>query len=136
VIFKKGGNILMEWTLTGLFCISALLLIISIVKSSRASKEEHKEIDQVHITLMKEINAIQESVRDVELNIEVVMKDPGIKLSSEQQLFMHDVLDLYKRNYSIESIAGMKKVPESEIEQLLAPYQKLKDERRKVANEN
>lgn len=126
----------MEWTLAGLFGISALLLIISIVKSSRASKVEQKEIDQVHITLMKEINAIQESVRDVELNIEVVMKDPGIQLSSEDQLFMHDVLDLYKRNYSIESIAGMKKVPESEIEQLLAPYQKLKEERRKVANEN
>lgn len=126
----------MEWTLAGLLGISALLLMISISKSSRASKVEHNEIDQVHISIMKEINAIQESVRNVELDIEVVMKDPGIQLSSEEQLFMHDVLDLYKRNYSIESIAGMKQVPESEIEKLLAPYQKLKEERRKVANEN
>jgi hypothetical protein len=126
----------MEWTLAGLFGISALLLVFSILKTTQASKEEHNAIDQIHVSMMKEINAIQDSVRNVELDIEVVTNDPGIQLSSEEQLLMREVLDLYKRNYSIESIAGMKEVTESEIELLLAPYLNQKDERRKVANEN
>jgi hypothetical protein len=126
----------MEWTLAGLFGISAILLIISIVKASHASKVEHNEINLIHISTMKEINAIQESVRNMELDIEVVINEAGIQLSSEEKLFMREVLDLYKRNYSIESIAEMKQVPVSEIEQLLAPFQKLKDEGRKVVNEN
>ncbi|WP_307410058.1 hypothetical protein [Neobacillus ginsengisoli] len=126
----------MEWTLVGLFGVSAILLVISILKSSHASKVEHKQIDMVHIDIMKEINAVQESIRNIELDIEVVMNDAGITLSTEEKLFMREILDLYKRNYSIESIAEMKKVTENEIEQMLAPFQKLKDERRKVANEN
>ncbi|MDQ0200204.1 hypothetical protein J2S10_003387 [Neobacillus ginsengisoli] len=127
---------MMEWTLVGLFGVSAILLVISILKSSHASKVEHKQIDMVHIDIMKEINAVQESIRNIELDIEVVMNDAGITLSTEEKLFMREILDLYKRNYSIESIAEMKKVTENEIEQMLAPFQKLKDERRKVANEN
>jgi hypothetical protein len=126
----------MEWTLAGLFGISAILLIVSIVKASHTSKVEHNEINLIHISTMKEINAIQESVRNIELDIEVVINEAGIQLSSEEKLFMREVLDLYKRNYSIESIAEMKQVPVSEIEQLLAPFQKLKDEGRKVVNEN
>nr|WP_066062765.1 hypothetical protein [Neobacillus soli] len=126
----------MEWTLAGLFGISIILLIISILKSTHALKVEHNEIDQIHIATMKEINAIQDSIRNIELDIEVVMQEAGIQLSSEEKLFTREVLDLYKRNYSIESIAGLKQVTESEIEQLLAPYQKLKDEGRKVADEN
>ncbi|WP_342351990.1 hypothetical protein [Neobacillus soli] len=127
---------MMEWTLAGLFGISIILLIISILKSTHALKVEHNEIDQIHIATMKEINAIQDSIRNIELDIEVVMQEAGIQLSSEEKLFTREVLDLYKRNYSIESIAGLKQVTESEIEQLLAPYQKLKDEGRKVADEN
>jgi hypothetical protein len=126
----------MEWTLGGLFGVSAILLVISILKSSHALKVEHKQIDMVHIDIMKEINAVQESIRSIELDIEVVMNEAGISLSTEEKLFMREILDLYKRNYSLESIAEMKQVTVNEIEQMLAPFQKLKDERRKVANEN
>lgn len=113
----------MEWTLAGLFVLSAVLLFISIIKTSHAAKVEHNEVNQIHISTMKEINAIQDSIRNIGLDIEVVIKETGIQLSSEEQVFMREVLDLYKRNYSIESIAGMKQVPESQIEQMLAPYQ-------------
>lgn len=126
----------MEWTLAFLFGISALLLIISIIKNRKASKAEQKGIDMVHVSLVKEINDIQEAIRNIELDIEVVMKEAGVQLSAQEKLFMREVLDLYKRDYSIASIAEKKQVPESEIEQLLAPYQALKSERRKVANEN
>jgi hypothetical protein len=126
----------MVWTLGGLFVLSVLLLIISILKSNHVAKMEHNQIDVIHISTMKEINALQESIRNLELDIEVVMQEAEIQLSSEEKVFMREVLDLYKRNYSIESIAKQKQVPESEIEQRLAPFQKIKDEGRKVANEN
>ncbi|MGX6443195.1 hypothetical protein ACWM35_08270 [Neobacillus sp. K501] len=126
----------MEWTLAVLFAVSTLLLVISIVKTNQTAKVNHNQVDMVHISMMKEINTIQDSIRDLELDMEVVMKEAGIQLSPEEKLFMREVIDLYRRNYSIENIAEQKQVPMSEIEQLLAPYQKLKDEGRKVANEN
>ncbi|MFB3166949.1 hypothetical protein P5G62_007485 [Neobacillus sp. 179-C4.2 HS] len=126
----------MEWTLFGLFLLSALLLVFSIVKTYRDSKAEKKQIDLVHVSMMKEINSIQDSIRDIELDIEVVTKEAGIQLSAEEKLFMREVIDLYRRNYSIESIAEMKEVPVTEIDQLLTPYLKIKDEGGQVANAN
>lgn len=126
----------MEWTLFGLFLLSALLLVFSIVKTYRDSKLEKKQIDLVHVSMMKEINSIQDSIRDIELDIEVVTQEAGIQLSAEEKLFMREVIDLYRRNYSIESIAEMKEVPVTEIEQLLTPYLKIKDEGGLVANAN
>ena len=126
----------MEWTLFGLFLLSALLLAFSIIKSYRVSKAENKQIDLVHVSMMKEINSIHDSIRDIELDIEVVIKEAGIQLSAEEKLFMREVIDLYRRNYSIESIAAKKEVPETEIEQLLTPFLKIKDEGGLVANAN
>jgi hypothetical protein len=126
----------MEWTLFGLFLLSALLLGFSLFKSYRDSKVEKKQIDLVHVSMMKEINSIQDSIRDIELDIEVVINEAGIQLSPERKLFIREVIDLYRRNYSIESIAEKKEVPETEIEQLLAPFLKIKDEGGLVANAN
>lgn len=126
----------MGWTLALLFIISGALLIISISKSIQASRVEQKKIDLAHISVMKEINDLQDSVRNVELDIEVVMNEAGIQLSTNELHFRREVLDLYRRNYSIESIASKMQVQESEISQLIAPYQSPKNERRKVANEN
>jgi len=126
----------MVWTLAGLFAISAILLIISILKNSRVAKEEHNQIDLIHISTMKEINALQESIRNIELDMEVVMKEAGISLSAEEKLLKREVLDLFRRNYSVASIAELKQVPENEIELIIAPYQQVNDEGRAAANEN
>ena len=126
----------MEWTLAGLFVLSALLLVASLAKTYQASRAEHKRIDMAHIAIMKDINNLQESIRNIELDIEVFVKEAGIQLSPTEMLFLREILDLYKRNYSIESIATKKQVPESEIERLLAPFLASKDEGGKVANEN
>ncbi|WML44659.1 hypothetical protein [Neobacillus sp. PS3-40] len=125
----------MVWTLTCLFLISALLLIISFSKSIQSTKAEQKRIDMVHIEVMKEINSMQDSVRNIELDLEVMIKETGIQLSLNEVIFMREVLDLYRRNYSIESIATKKEVTESEITQMLAPYLTSKDERGKGADE-
>lgn len=127
---------MMEWTLAGLFGISALLLVLSIVKSSRSAKVEHNQIDMIHISTMKEINSIQDSIRNIEIDIDVVTREAGIQLSAEDRILKREVIDLFKRNYSIASIAEMKKVPENDVERILAPYQIAKEEGRKVANEN
>lgn len=127
---------MMQWTLAGLFVVSALLLVLSIVKSNRAAKAEHSQIDLVHIETMKEIHALQDSLRNMELDMEVVVTEAGIPLSAEEIEFKREILDLYRRNYSNASIAEKKGVSEAEIEQLLAPYLKVKEERRTVANAN
>ena len=125
----------MLWTLAGLFGVSIILLVISIMRTSKKTKAQHNQIDMVHISTMKEINAIQDSIRNIELDLEVVRKEAGVQLSSEEKILMREVLDLANRNYSTESIAEMKQVSQEKIEQMLAPYQTLK-EGRKVANEN
>jgi 2-phospho-L-lactate guanylyltransferase (CobY/MobA/RfbA family) len=127
---------MMQWTLTGLFAVSALLLVVSIVKSNRAAKAEHNQIDLVHIETMKEINALKDSLRNMELDMEVVVTESDIPFSTDEIVFKREVLDLYKRNYSIASIAEKYEVSEAEIQQMLAPYLKVKEERRKVANAN
>ncbi|MDP4084088.1 MAG: hypothetical protein Q8934_05670 [Bacillota bacterium] len=126
----------MGWTLAILFVISAVLLIISFSKSLQASKVEQKKIDMVHISVMKEINDVKESIRNIELDSEVLLKEAGIQLSPEDILLRREVLDLYRRSYSIESIADKKQVSEGEIQSILAPFQTTKDERRKAVNEN
>lgn len=125
----------MVWTLAVLFVISALLLVISFLKLFQASRDEKKRIDMVHIEVMKEINEMQDSIRTIGLDLEVVIKEAGIPLSLSEVAFMRELLDLYRRNYSIESIAKKNQVPESEISQLLAPYLAAKDEGGKAANE-
>ncbi|KQL53956.1 hypothetical protein AN964_10900 [Heyndrickxia shackletonii] len=125
----------MEWTLAILFVVSALLLIISIIMTRRASKAEQKGIDMVHLSVMDDINNMQDSIRNLEFDIEIMMKEAGIQLSSEKRAIMREVLDLYKRKYSIESIAAQKQVSENEIKQILSSYLGSKDEGGKVANE-
>ncbi|MED4206369.1 hypothetical protein [Neobacillus mesonae] len=120
----------MEWTLAILFGVSVLLLIISMVKNQQTAKKEHNEIDMVHMSVMKEINDLQGTIRNMELDIEVVAKEAGVQLSADEKLFMREILDLYKRKYSIESIAEKKQVSVSEIEQLLTPHLATRDERR------
>ena len=126
----------MEWTIAILFVVSALLLIISILMTRQASKAEQKGIDMVHLSVMDDINNMHDSIRNLEFDLEIIMKEADIQLSSEDRVIMREVLDLYKRKYSIESIAKQKQVSESEIKELLAPFLTSKDEGGKVANEN
>jgi hypothetical protein len=126
----------MEWTLIGLIGISALLLIVSIAMNRKAEKQKHKEIDLVHVAVMKDIKDVYEQIRNIELDIEIVTKEAGIQLSPEEINLKREVLDLYKRKYSIQTIAEKKQVSETEVNELLAPYLTLRDERSKMAHGN
>lgn len=126
---------MMEWTLILLIAISAVLLFVSIMSNRKVEKQKQKEIDMVHVAVMKDINNVHEQIRNLELDIEVVTKEAGVQLTPEEIIFKREVLDLYKRKYSIETIAQKKQVSESEIQQLLTPYLAAKDERSKLAHE-
>ncbi|WP_308128803.1 hypothetical protein [Bacillus sp. sid0103] len=126
---------MMEWTLILLIAISAVLLIVSIMSNRKVEKQKQTEIDMVHVSVMKDINNVQEQIRNLELDIEVVTKEAGVQLTPEEIIFKREVLDLYKRKYSIETIAQKKQVSENEINRLLAPYLAAKDERSKLAHE-
>ncbi|MGG3986226.1 hypothetical protein GWJ21_12810 [Bacillus coagulans] len=126
----------MVWTLAILFAVSVVLLIISIFKTRNRAKEEQQELETVHLALMDEINHLKDGIRTLELEMEILEKEAGIQLSAFDKQFRLEVLDLYKRNYSIESIAGKKQVTQAEIEEILAPFMAAKNERSKVAGGN
>ncbi|MGG3421600.1 MULTISPECIES: hypothetical protein [Heyndrickxia] len=126
----------MVWTLVILFAVSVVLLIMSIFKTRNRAKEEQQELETVHLALMDEINHLKDGIRTLELEMEILEKEAGIQLSAFDKQFRLEVLDLYKRNYSIESIAEKKQVTKAEIEEILAPFMAAKNERSKVAGGN
>jgi hypothetical protein len=127
----------MEWTLAILFGTAVLLLILSVLKTRQSSKVEQREIDMVHINMMNELSQLQNQIRNIELDAEITSREAGLQITLKERLVLREMLDLYKRGYSIESIAAEKKLSENEAEQLLSPYLTSKDdERRKVANES
>ncbi|GER66585.1 hypothetical protein BpJC7_01620 [Weizmannia acidilactici] len=126
----------MGWILAILFAVSAVLFIMSMAKARSHAKDEHREVEMVHLSLMDEINSLKDSIRNVELDMEILEKESGIQLSMAEKQFKREVLDLYRRNYSIESIAGKKQVSVSQIQDILAPYMAEKNERSKVAGGN
>ena len=127
---------MLEWTLGILFIISAVLLAASIIKTHRTAKAEEERIDLAHISLVAEIKELKETVQKLELDLEIIKNEAGIKLSPHEILFRRDILDLYKRGYSIENIAESKKVPVEQVKEMLAPYRKDQSERSAASNEN
>lgn len=126
----------MEWTLAFLFGAAVLLLILSFYKTLQSSSKAEQQIDQLTFTFMNEVDQIQEQIRNIELDAEITAQEAGILAgTSSQRILMREVLDLHKRGYSYESIATKKQLTESEIEQMLAPYIKTKNERSKVSND-
>lgn len=127
---------MMEWALAILFGAAILLLILSFLKTMRTSSKVEQHIDLLSSSFNDEVYQLQQKIRNIELDAEITAQEAGILSgSSKQRILLRDVLDLHKRGYSFESIATQKKLTKNEIENLLAPYIKTKEERGKVANE-
>ena len=102
----------------------------------RTSSKVEQHIDLLSSSFNDEVYQLQQKIRNIELDAEITAQEAGILSgSSKQRILLRDVLDLHKRGYSFESIATQKKLTKNEIENLLAPYIKTKEERGKVANE-
>jgi Holliday junction resolvasome RuvABC ATP-dependent DNA helicase subunit len=123
----------MVWALSALFIVAALLFLYSYYSSKRAQKAEQREIDTVYISMMEEVNKLQSKIRNLELESEINAQRAG--MTKEDLHLLREILDLYKRNYTLEGIATKFQLEKQEVEQLIAPYM-TKNEGRKVANES
>lgn len=123
----------MVWVIAALFLISAGLFIYSYLQNKQALKIEQREIDTIYMTMTDEINKLQTQIRKLELENEVFTQVSGIV--KEELHLVRDMLDLYKRGYTIEGISGKMNIEQQKVEELLTPYMSSKSEGRKVANE-
>ena len=103
-------------------------------KNKQATKIEQREIDTVYMTIMEEITKLQNEIRVLTLENEILSQKVG--LSNDERELQRKLLDLYNRNFKVEVMAAKLKLETSEVEKLLAPYTSLKQEGRKVANES
>lgn len=127
----------MEWALIILFSTAALLLILSYLKMRQESKEERREIDIVHFSVMEEVNKLQEHIRTIEMDAEITAHVAGIQqIPPKKRVLIREMLDLYRRGYTLEGIAEKKQMNQHEVKQLLSPYMLPNDERGKVANDS
>lgn len=124
----------MGWTLTGLFIVAVILLIFSMYKNKQASNIEQREIDTVYMAIMGELTKLQNEVRFLTIENEILSQKVG--LDNDEIQLQRKLLELYKKNFNVEIIAARLKLETSEVEKLLAPYMSLKEEGRKVANES
>ena len=131
-----GGYRLMEWAIALLFAAAVVLLILSFSKNNQQSKSFEKQLEETTFTYMEEINKLQEQIRNLELDSEIIAVQAGfVNGSGQQRLLYREILDLYKRGYSAESIALKKQLSVDEIEQLLSPFKQLSDEGSNVAHD-
>lgn len=123
----------MGWALVILFGAAVVLLVLSYRQTSRLAKEEQK-VEQVSLSFMDEVYQLQQQIRNLEIDTEVIAQETGIlKGSREKRVLLREILDLYKRGYSFDSIASKKQIPKNEVKSMLSPYMKAMDERGKVA---
>lgn len=124
----------MLWALAILFGAALILFIVSFIKKDSMKVEE--QLEQITSTFGDEVSQLQMQIRNLEIDAEIMAQEAGLLSGpSKKWSLLHDVLDLYKRGYSIDSIAAKKERSIEEIEDMLAPYIKAKEERRKVVND-
>lgn len=126
----------MEWALTILLCAAILLLILSFSASRKASEKQERDNEMLTASIMGEVKQLQERIRDIEFDTQIIAEEAHLKSTSEQRLILREVLDLYNRKYSIESIASKTEMSEQEVERLLAPYKATLRKGRNEANES
>lgn len=134
IVLGKGGYLRMEWVLAILLGAAVLLLILSFFKSMQSSSKFEKQIDLLSSSFTDDVYQLEQKIRNLELDAEITAQEAGVLPgSSKERLLLRDVLDLHKRGYSFDSIATKTQLTMNEVDHLLAPYIKAKDERSKVA---
>ncbi|WP_246141234.1 hypothetical protein [Bacillus marasmi] len=124
---------MMEWTLAILFLAAIILFILSINNTKQSSKDYQQQIDHITFSLTDEINKLQEQVRFLELDAEITAHEAGY---TEERTHLKEMIDMNRRGYSNESIAGKYELTAEDVEQKLAPYIKPKTERGKAEHDS
>lgn len=77
----------------------------------KSKKAEQRELELYSVSFMEEINKLQQQMRNLELDNEILANQAGIDTTNkEQRELLRDALDLYKRGYSVTSIANEKEL--------------------------
>lgn len=125
----------MEWALAILFGAAILLLILSFYMTKQPPKSD--QLEKLAVSFMEEVQSLEKQIRNIELDAEITAHEAGVKVgSSEKRALLREVLDLYKRGYSITSIAEEKRLPINEVKFLLSPYMERETGRGSVANDS
>ncbi|MFC7784881.1 hypothetical protein ACFQWC_10245 [Rossellomorea sp. GCM10028870] len=124
----------MGWAIAILFGTAVVLLILSFIKTTQTNSQLEQQIEHVSISVLNEVHELEKQLRNIQLDAEITAQQAGVALAgSEERTLLREMLDLYKRGYSIESIAGKTKLKPNEVEHLLAPFRAQKAERGLVA---
>lgn len=126
----------MEWALAILLAAAVVLLILSFYISSKTTQEQKRENEVLSATFIKEVNQLQEQISNVELDLEIIAHEVGLKSSSEQRSVLREVIDLHRRNYSLKTIAAKTNLSENEIEKMIEPFKTTKQKRGNVDDES
>ncbi|MCG7314252.1 hypothetical protein [Priestia flexa] len=110
--------------------IAILLLILSFRKTKQSQTHTDQQLEQLTLTIGQEMNELNDRIRTLEIDAAITVEKSGVLgLESPERKDLRNMIDMHKRGYSFESIAGrMKGYTQQEVEQLLAPYTKKKDE--------
>lgn len=113
----------MEWTFAVLLGIAVLLLIVSLIKTKKLTSKVEQEIDQMNLTYTDELYKLKQRIKQVEIDGEIIAHESGvISIQSAERKKLREALELYKRGYSIESIASKTQTTLEEMQKLLSPY--------------
>ncbi|KAB2332003.1 hypothetical protein [Bacillus mesophilum] len=124
----------MGWVIAVLFGAAAVLLVLSFIKARKTAASTDQQIDQLSFSLMDEIHQLKQQIRNLELDSEIADTEAGIAADEkDRKNTLREMLEMHRRGYSFESIAMKMKLTPDEVQQVLAPYMKQKDERSKVA---
>ncbi|MBY6023479.1 hypothetical protein ACR3I8_12995 [Priestia flexa] len=116
--------------IVSLLGIAIVLLILSFRKTKQAQTHTDQQLEQLTLTIGQEMNELNDRIRTLEIDAAITAEKSGVLgLESPERKDLRNMIDMHKRGYSSESIAGrMKDYTQQEVEQMLAPYTKKKDE--------
>ncbi|MCA1055744.1 hypothetical protein LCM10_12175 [Rossellomorea aquimaris] len=124
----------MGWVITMLFGTAVVLLILSFIKTTHSKSQLEQQMELVSISVRNEVHELEKQIRNMQLDAEITAQQSGaMEMSSDERIMLRDMLDMHKRGYSIESIAGKKKISPLEAERMLTPFMERKAERSMVA---
>lgn len=124
----------MGWVIAVLFGAAVVLFVLSFIKAKKTDVSTDQQIDQLSFTLMDEIDQLKQQIRKLELDSEIAETEAGISAEEkERKSTLREMLEMHRRGYSFDSIGMKMKLTPNEVQQVLAPYMKQKEERSKVA---
>ena len=120
---------MMEWAIVILLGAAVVLLILSVSISKKESEKQQNDNEMLTASMMKEVSDLQEQIRKLELDLEIIAEEANLKSTEEDRLLMREVLDLHRRKYSLGTIAAKTSLTEDELERMIAPFKKAKVKR-------